>query len=456
MIAPDRSAVAVLLLAVLCLPLAVTAADADGAAEHARVQGIRVHNSPTHTRLVIDADAPLDHVLVSGGPSRSFVLELPNLARDEPFDLHSVNLAASRLQSLRYSRRKRGAPRLLLDTRENLRAEAFALRPVPPYGHRLVVDLHVVEVDESDPADAGSSGADRDVIVAIDAGHGGEDPGALGRNDVHEADIVLSLARRVARRLERVKGISVVLVRDGDYYVALRKRLALARAARADLFVSIHADAFKDASVSGASVIALSSGGASSELSEWLAAGESRSDLIGGVNRDVRLADKDETLARVLLDLSLSAQINDSLHLADALLVALGSRVELRKRAVEQAKNLVVLKSPDIPSVIVEAGFMSNPAEARKLSQSGYQDTLAAALAQGIQDYVHRYPPPGTRVAQGGPPDRRHHVVAAGETLSSVAEQYGVSVRRIQRVNRMPVSHRLKIGQVLLIPGSAE
>ena len=250
----------------------------------------------------------------------------------------------------------------------------------------------------------------RDVIVAIDPGHGGEDPGALAAGGVHEANVVLTIARKVEAILASRSGLQAVLVRDGDYYVRRRERMRRARDARADLFVSLHADAFNQPSVQGASVYALSSGGASSEAAAWLAAKDSRSDLIGGVVSDVSLKKTDENLARVLLDLSMNAQRNASLGLADALLIELGASVDLHKYTVEEA-SFVVLKSPDIPSVLIETGFLSNPQEAQRLSDPEYQDTIAGAIARGIVDYVNRHPPPGHA---DSPADASHRQARGG------------------------------------------
>jgi N-acetylmuramoyl-L-alanine amidase len=357
------------------------------------------------------------------------------------------------------------ARRLLLKSAVALRAEAFLLDPVPPYGHRLVIDLYPV-TDQKNAAEPAHASADkREVIVAIDAGHGGEDPGAVGAGGILEAEVVLQLARRIAEQLEATPGLRALLVRDGDYYVPRRERMQKARASRADLFVSVHADAFKDPNVAGASVFALSSGGASSELARWLAAKESRSDLIGGVAGSVKLRDKDETLARVILDLSLEAQMNASLHLADAIRAALADKVELHRSGVEQA-DFEVLKSPDIPSVLVETGFLSNPAEARRLADGDYQARVAASVATGILAYVRRNPPPGSRFAatqfaapqkaaaaqQEDTNGKRRHVISRGETLSTLAEFYGITTGQLRQANRL-AGDRIRVGQVLLIPG---
>ncbi len=449
------------------LTLWVIVAQADQAAELAVLKGVRVHDAPDYTRLVLETSAPLEFRL--GGRDARLQIAFNNLASTEDFDFDQVNLAGSRISSLTITRGRGSQGKLLLPTSAPLRAQTFRLAPVASYGHRLVVDLFV----DAEVASAHRSGRitapkdKRAVVVALDAGHGGEDPGTLGAGNVREAFVVMEIARKVAVRLRRVPGIRVVLVRDGDYYVRHGERLAKARAERADLFVSLHADAFLEADVQGASVYALSSGGASSEAAKWLAAKDSRSDLIGGVESVVDLKNTDAALARVLLDLSMEAQRNASLNLADALLEELAEKVELHKYTVEQA-SFVVLKSPDIPSVLVETGFLSNPEEARRLSSAQYQDKLAAAISGGIIAYIKQFPPPGSLIAAQprtktrkdrsqhshvGRDGRRRHVIRPGDSLSEVAEIYGVSTAALRKANGL-ADDRIKIGQVLTIPSS--
>lgn len=446
----------------------------------ASIQGIRVHNAPHYTRLVIDADEELEYRL--GGRGTKQFINLNNLDNSNSsksqdlrttFDLDNVNLAGSRIAELLLEHGRGARAKLRITTHATLRVEAFRLAPVPPYGHRLVIDLFddLAGTAKRQTVRQSAPAKHRAVVVAIDPGHGGEDPGALGAGGVREAHVVLTLARKVANNLRSEAGLRVVLVRDGDYYVRRRQRMSIARTERADLFVSLHADAFNEASVQGASVYALSSGGASSEAASWLAAKDSRSDLIGGVASDVNLKQTDATLAKVLLDLSMDAQRNSSLRLADALLAELGQSVELHKYTVEQA-SFVVLKSPDIPSVLVETGFLSNPEEARRLSDPRYQDQVANAVARGIVRYIERHPPPGSLIAQrmsrlpagqrnretsigragpGKKSGQRRHIIQPGDSLSEVAVMYGISTKALRAANAL-ASDRIKIGQVLTIP----
>lgn len=456
-------AIALLVLWLVAAPL-VTAADTS-ASRRAVLKGVRVHDAPDYTRLVLETSRPLEFRL--GGRGARLQIAFNNLASDTEFDLDQVNLAGSRISSLAVEHSRGSGAKLLLPTESPLRAETFRLAPVASYGHRLVVDLFV----DDEVANLHRYGRlttpkdKRPVVVALDPGHGGEDPGTLGAGDVREAFVVMEIARKVAVRLQRTRGVRVVLVRDGDYYVRHGERLAKARAERADLFVSLHADAFLQTDVQGASVYALSSGGASSEAAKWLAAKDSRSDLIGGVESSVDLKNTDAALAQVLLDLSMEAQRAASLNLADSLLGQLAEKVELHKYTVEQA-SFVVLKSPDIPSVLIETGFLSNPEEARRLSSTQYQDKLAEAISVGIVEYIKQYPPPGTLIASQpraavskdrsrrshvGSDGQRRHVIQPGDSLSEVAELYGVSTAALRKANGL-ANDRIKIGQVLMIP----
>lgn len=235
---------------------------------------------------------------------------------------------------------------------------------------------------------------DRDVIVAVDAGHGGQDPGAIGRGGTREKDVVLAIARALAERINNEPGMRAVLTRNSDRFLVLRDRIQRARVAKADLFVSVHADSIRDRAISGASVYVLSEHGATDEAARWLAERENAADLMGGVS----LSDKDKTLASVLLDLSQSANISASMVAAERVLLSLDGVGEVRKRQVQQA-GFLVLKSPDIPSMLVETAYISNPSEERRLKDDGHQDKLASAIFAGLRGYFEQNPPPGTRFA---------------------------------------------------------
>jgi len=280
----------------------------------------------------------------------------------------------------------------------------------------------------------------RDLIIAIDAGHGGEDPGTIGRKGTREKDVVLAIAKELNQQIQNAHGMRPVMVRRGDYYVGLRRRMKIAREHRADLFVSIHADSFKDPRVRGSSVYVLSRNGASSEAARWLAEQENAADLVGGVSLD----DKDDLLASVLLDLSQTATLSASTDVGTNVLKQLGTTGKTHKRRVQRA-GFMVLKSPDIPSILVETAFLSNPSEEKRLRNRAQQRKIAKAMVAGVKGYFKHNAPPGTRLAG------RSHTIARGDTLGAIAGYYGVSLRDLRKANALKGSD-IKIGQVLEIP----
>ena len=282
--------------------------------------------------------------------------------------------------------------------------------------------------------------------MATDAGHGGEDPGASGPGKLREKTVVLQIARRLEQQLSGVPGFKPVLIRSGDYYVSLKSRRSKARELQADLLVSIHADAFRQTSAYGASVYALSTRGATSTAAKYLAENENAADLVGGVE----VAEMDPVLASVLTDLSMTGTLDTSLNLGALILEQIGGVARLHKKQVEQA-GFAVLKSPDVPSLLIETGFISNPTESERLSTPAYQDKMARAIRRGIQSWFARQPPPGTLLAwqreQGG----REVTVAPGDTLSEIAQQHRVSVASIKTTNGLN-RDVIFVGQTLLIP----
>jgi N-acetylmuramoyl-L-alanine amidase len=409
-----------------------------------RLEGVRLWTAPDHTRLVFDIDRPVEHsVFALENPDR-LVIDLRDTRLQG--DLDTGELSNRQVSGVRYGKRGDGDLRVVLDLWRAVRPKSFLLMPQQQYGHRLVVDLHDRGGDGT-PAVAKSIdelGDLRDVVVAVDAGHGGEDPGAIGPRRKREKDVTLAIARRLKAVIDAEPGMRAVLTRDGDYYIPLRKRMAIARQHRADLFVSVHADAFRDKRVHGSSVYVLSRRGASSEAARWLAAQENSADLVGGVSLD----DKDGVLASVLLDLSQSATQQASQAAARRIYDHLGRVGKVHGNRVQRA-GFVVLKSPDIPSVLVETGFISNPGEERRLTDGAYQKQLAEAILAGVREYFREEPPPGTLLAQQR---RRKHVIRPGDTLSEIAERYQVSLSMLREHNRIR-GDRIRIGQVLTIPG---
>jgi N-acetylmuramoyl-L-alanine amidase len=357
------------------------------------VRAVRLWAGPDTTRVVLDLSGSAEHSLqVLKNPDRVVLdvagARLTRAARSAP-------AGAGAVKQVRMAPRPSGELRIVLDLSRPMQAKSFLAAPNDRYGYRLVLDLGQsqsadtpVKVEHA-PADA------RDLIIAVDAGHGGEDPGAIGKSGTREKDVVLAIARELGLQINAEPGMKAVLTRNGDYFVPLRDRMRRARAQQADLFVSIHADAIRDRRVDGSSVYILSQRGATDEASRWLAERENASDLIGGVSLD----DKDNVLASVLLDLSQSASLGASQVAAERVLHQLNRVGEVRKPQVQQAR-FMVLKSPDIPSMLVETAYISNPQEEMRLRTQSHQAKLAAAIHQGVHDYFYANPPTGTRVAQ--------------------------------------------------------
>lgn len=426
------------------------------AAAGTAVEGARIWPAPDHTRLVLDTGASVEHNVFSlSGPSR-LVIDIRNASLKADFD--KLDLSGSPIRRIRSAPRNGSDLRVVLDLKDEIKPRSFQLDPNQQYGHRLVVDLinegGSTRAKAEKPTISDQPDDKRDIIVVIDAGHGGEDPGAIGPRGTREKDVVLSMARTLARLIDSKPGYTARMTRTGDYYIDLRSRTLMARKHNADLFVSVHADAFRTPQPRGASVFALSQNGATSETARWLARSENRSDLIGGVG-GVSLGDKDDMLAGVLLDLSMTASINASVGVGDYVLKKLGRVAKLHKSGVEQAA-FVVLKSPDIPSILVEAGFISNPQEEKNLSSSAYQQKLATAVFNGIDDYFSSTPPPGTLLAwqkrQGGSGVSQYRI-RRGDTLSAVARDYQTTVRELMQYNDLS-DDQVMVGQTIRIPSS--
>jgi len=417
-------------LSKLLLLVIAAAAGSAGAAE--RVSAVRVWPAQDYTRITIEAGQPIRHeLLLVKNPDR-LVLDLEGV----DFDSVQREIAGKILTSdpyigqMRAGRYKPGVVRLVLDLKTEVKPQIFMLKPVGDYGHRLVLDVYPLApvdplmallqkpdakfepeapgVEPAPPAARETAGIEarpgpaqrrepsveakplvaRLVTVVVDAGHGGEDPGARGRGGSREKNVTLTIAKKLKAIIDAEPNMRAVLTRDGDFFIPLQGRVQKARRVRADLFVSVHADAFVKAHARGSSVFALSERGATSTAAKWLAKRENDADLIGGVNLDM----KDRYLAMTLADLSLTAQINDSLKLARAVLSELGGVNALHKHDVEQA-GFAVLKAPDIPSILVETAFISNPEEERRLNDEAYQEKMAQAIFKGIKRYFTKNPP---------------------------------------------------------------
>ena len=407
-----------------------------------RIASTRLWPSQEYTRVTIESATHIRYAVFSVPSPERIVLDLEGVEPSPDLDALPGKVAPDDpyVRSIRVGRFKPTVLRIVFDLRNEARAEAFALPPVGKYGHRLVLDIHplqppdplmaLVQQSEQPRPDAQSpaqtrepdaaparptpvsinpapgaparSGAveARPVVIAIDAGHGGEDPGAIGPLGTQEKDVTLAIARKLRDQINAESGMRAFLTRDGDYFVALGARVQKARRVHADLLVSIHADAFIKPHARGSSVFALSERGATSAAAQWLAKRENDADLIGGINLDVR----DPYLKQTLLDLSQTATINDSLKLGRSVLGEIGEINTLHKNAVEQA-GFAVLKAPDIPSILVETAFITNPVEERRLRDETYQARLAGAILDGVKRYLAASPPLARppRLAQSTP-----------------------------------------------------
>jgi N-acetylmuramoyl-L-alanine amidase len=346
-----------------------------------------------YTRLTIEAQEPIKYEVLSVTNPDRVVLDLEAEMTPALAELDGKVVAEDPyVKGLRVGRNRPGIVRVVLDLKTEVRPEVFTLAPVGEYGHRIVLDIHpAAAVDPLAQLIEESARNPRTVRLAtivIDAGHGGEDPGALGRRGTREKDVTLTIAKRLKALIDNEPNMRAMLTRDGDYYLPLDVRVDKARKVKADLLVSIHADSYKRSTARGSSVFALSDRRATSELARMLAQKENESDLIGGVKLD----GKDDYVKKTIIDLSQTATIDYSLRLGNSVLARLGSVNTLHKPRVEQA-SFAVLKSPDVPSILVETAFISNPEEEKRLNDRRYQDRLARAILEGIKDYIARHPP---------------------------------------------------------------
>jgi len=408
------------------------------------VKQARLWAAPDHTRVVFDIDGSVQHSLFTLRNPDRIVIDLRNTRMSR--QLTGPEYSKGLVKRIRSAVRNQKDLRVVLDLSGKVKPKSFVLKPGKNYGHRLVLDLYQSGKKKKAVLTAKQQErkGQRDLIIAIDAGHGGEDPGAVGRGGTREKDAVFAIAKKLEQKINRAYGMRAYMIRKGDYYISLRQRTRLARRVHADMYISIHADAFRDKRAHGSSVYALSRRGASNEAARWLAEKENASDHIGGVSLD----DKDGLLAAVLLDLSLNGTIEASVELSRYVLRELRKVGHVHKPRPQQA-GFVVLKSPDIPSILIETAFISNPREERNLRSSRHQKKVARAIFNGVQQYFKKNIVPGTRLAG------RRHTIARGDTLSDIAQRYQVSLIILKRYNSLRSNH-LKVGQVLRIPQSSD
>lgn len=359
----------------------------------ADLKDLRLWEGPDNTRVVFDLNGSAEHKIFSLSNPDRIVIDISGVSGNA-VSLVSRTAGKGVVQKLRAGPRENGL-RVVLDVSAPVDPKSFNILPNGGYGHRLVVDLFGKSAKQAEPTQApqepGSPAVrvtEKPIIVAIDAGHGGEDPGALSRHGLREKDVVLSIARKLAKLVNDQPGMRAVLTRDGDYYVGLRDRVNKARESQADLFVSIHCNAFSHSEMSGTAVYVVSHKGATSEYARWVANKENSADMVGGIE----IQDKDNELAAVLIDLSQTATMEASFDLGNRMLESLGNVNNLQKPHVQQAA-FVVLKAPDIPSVLIETAFLTNPHEERLLGSDEYRTKMARSMLDGVKGYFESYRP---------------------------------------------------------------
>ena len=448
----------------LTLALAVCTLLASFAVSAADVEEVRVWRAPDHTRLVFDLSGEVEYKLFTLDNPARVVIDIEGSSLGG--DLSRLDFSESPISGMRSAIRDGDTLRMVIDLVVEVEPRSFTLAPNSEQGDRLVVDLY----DESPSADAprntniissNSTGAPRgderrNIIVAISAGHGGEDPGGIGFDGkLREKDITLKIARALFNQLERIPGYTPIMIRDGDYYVELQRRSEIAREKRADLFVAVHTDWYRTSRANGLTIYALSGDRADRENSRRVAQKENNADLLGGVGGDLDLSSWDDDVALTLVSLQMAWSMEQSLIAGTRVLESLDGVTRLRRDKVQQA-SLEVLKSPDIPSMLIETGYLTNPDEARRLNTSAFQQKLARGIAQGVMNYFYEAPPQGSLVAwqkaNGIVPMLGTYRVKRGDSLSVIAQRYNVSLAALKAVNSIS-SNTIHVGQKLTIPG---
>jgi N-acetylmuramoyl-L-alanine amidase len=422
-------------------------AAAPAIAFESKVNGVRIWPSPDSTRVVFDLSSPVKYnVFTLKNPNR-LVVDLSNTKLST--SLKGAAEDKTRLRKIRTSKPPKNRDlRIVMELDDNIDHMAFALRPTGHHSDRLVIDL--LDKTETVAKAQRKIEADRDLIIAIDAGHGGEDPGSIGPRGTYEKNVTLTIAKKLANQINKEKGFKAVLTRTGDYFVDIGRRSDKARKAYADLLISIHADAYTSPRPSGASVWVLTMRRAETEIGRFLEDKEKHSQLLGGAAEAIKNTNNERYLVQALIDMSMDHTINQGFTVASEVLKELGKITKLHKRKTQKG-NFGVLKSPDIPSILVETGFISNPKEENLLTNSWYQNRLATSLTKAVKRYFSKYAPEDTLYAKLH--RKRKHKVQPGESLSIVAQTYQVSVQKIKSVNKLK-SDMIRVGQVLTIPRS--
>ena len=424
----------------------------------AEVVDLRMWRAPDHTRLVLDLSDAVEYSSFLLEDPHRFVVDIKSSFTDLSFS--GLDFSDSPISGIRSGVRNGDSLRIVLDLTSAVEPETFSLAPNSEFGERLVLDLYDKTGSQQSqsanlPENRTGSEARRDIVVAISAGHGGEDPGSIGYDGrIKEKNVTLAISQALYERLEKLPGYKPVMIREGDYYVELKRRPEIARQNRADLFVAIHADWYRNSRARGVTVYALSGDRADRENSARVAEKENSADLLGGVGGDLALRELDDDVALTLVSLQMAWSMEQSLMAGTSILDSLAGVTRIRKTKVQQA-SLQVLNSPDIPSILIETGYLTNPEEAQRLSNRNFQERMALAIADGVANYFYEAPPDGTLVAwqkaNGVIPTS--YTVRRGDTLSEIAEQFSLSVTELKSINGLQ-GNTIQGGQVLELPGS--
>ena len=409
------------------------------AGSKASVRDIRLSKKDGYVRLVFDLNESVKHSIFSLHTPERIVLDMKNVTM--PRGLIDQIQANSLISGIRSGIRHGDDLRVVFDLQEKITPRSFQLTPSGEAGHRLVLDLH----HDKKRAKVHDTKKLRDVIIAIDAGHGGKDPGATGRSGTKEKTVTLQIAKKLEKTINQQPGMSAVLIRRDDRFMRLRERIRKARNSKADMMISLHADSFPDPRAKGSSVYALSVDGATSETARLLADNENASDLMFG---DVSMSVDDAMVKEVLFDLSLTGTIQSSLDIGSDILSHIRKVNKVHKKSVQQA-GFAVLKAPNIPSVLLETAFISNPREERKLRSSSHQQKVAKAIGRGVSDYFSKKAPPGTWLSVAAD----DYKVRTGDTLGGIADRYNTSVKNLRARNALH-TNSLSAGQLIKIPVS--
>ncbi|NKB35062.1 MAG: LysM peptidoglycan-binding domain-containing protein [Pseudomonadales bacterium] len=424
----------------------------------ASIDEVRMWRAPDHTRLVFDLSDNVNYNLFTLDSPHRVVIDIEDSILNDDFS--GLDFSSSPIEAVRNGVRNGDDLRIVLDLTHEINPSSFTLAPNSELGNRLVIDLYDLGSVIPDtapivnPITPVSSDERRDLVVAISAGHGGEDPGSIGYDGrIREKNVTLAISRYLRDYFNSIPGYKPVMIRDGDYYVNLQRRPQIARENRADVFVAVHADSYSSSRANGVTIYALSGDRADRENARRVAEKENSSDLLGGVGGDLVIGGLDDDVALTLVSLQMAWSMEQSLIAGTSVLESLDAVTRLRRDKVQQA-SFQVLNSPDIPSILIETGYLTNPNEAQRLNSSGFQRNMAQAIAQGIMNYFYDAPPQGTLVAwqkeNGITPGT--YTARSGDNLSEIAERFGLTLGELKTLNNLR-SDTIQIGQVLTLPG---